>query len=352
LSWIHHVNVDFEKPSADEFFCWQDHIDQSRVVLRNVSTKPENDVVLVTGASTGLGLALAKRLLTTGYRVILTARTTSLPRFAAAGIFETDRVWLRRLDVTKDDERQAVIREANERWDGVDVLVNNAGIAYRAVVEHFTEQDDIEEMNVNFFAPMALIQLVLPAMREKRRGHIINVSSVSGMMAMPTMALYSASKFALEGACESLWYEVRPWGIRISLVEPGFIHSDSFKRTRYTPESQHAMSDAKDPYHVQYQHMARFITRLMEATTVTPDTVARKILRVMGHPNPPLRVAGSFDAHFFRLMRRFLPRRFYHWMLYVALPGVRTWGQPKPQAGMDTRPSADAYASTDGFDSS
>src|SRR5262245_16504087 len=153
-------------------------------------------------------------------------------------------------------------------------------------------------MNVNFRAPMEMIRLVLPRMRERRRGRIINISSVSGMMAMPTMALYSASKFALEGACESLWYEVRPWGIKVSLVEPGFIHSDSFKRTRYTPKSERATADQTDPYHVHYQHMMGFIARLMERTKVTPERVAKRILKVMDQPNPPLRVPAGIDAHF------------------------------------------------------
>jgi short-subunit dehydrogenase len=298
-----------------------------------VSVRRENDVVLVTGASTGLGLALARRLLGTSHRLILTARPSSLTRFAAAGIAENERVWIRPLDVTQDSARHQVIGEANERWDGVDVLINNAGIAYRSVVEHFTEHDDIEEMKVNFIAPMALIQLTLPRMREKRRGQIINISSVGGMMAMPTMALYSASKFALEGACEALWYEVRPWGIRVSLVQPGFIHSDSFKRTRYTMESARATTDPTDPYHVHYRCMDGFIARLMERTRVTPERVAGRVFRIMRQRNPPLRVAASGDGVFFSLIRRFLPRRLYHYALYTALPGVRGWGKRSARCG-------------------
>jgi short-subunit dehydrogenase len=141
------------------------------------------------------------------------------------------------------------------------------------------------------------------------------------------MALYSASKFALEGACESLWYEVRPWQIKVSLVQPGFIHSDSFKRTRYTPQSKRALSDETDPYHPHYEHMAGFIARLMEGTKVTPEAVATRILNVMRQRNPPLRVAAGADAHFFNLLRRLLPRRLYHSILYSALPGIRTWGK-------------------------
>ncbi|HEY6170427.1 MAG TPA: SDR family oxidoreductase [Verrucomicrobiae bacterium] len=288
--------------------------------------EPDNATVLVTGASTGLGLALARKLLATNYRVILTARESSLPRLASAGITESEHVWLRPLDITSAVERKRVVDEANERWGGVDILVNNAGIAYRAVVEHMTDEGRWDQMNVNFRAPLELIQLVLPGMRHKRAGRIINISSVGGMMAMPTMALYSASKFALEGATEALWYEVRPWNIKVSLVQPGFIRSDSFQRTRYTEASQQGHDDIANAYHEHYEQMSRMIARLMGRTRATPDHVAEVVLRTMRQKDPPLRVAGTWDARGFGLLRRLLPRRMYHAFLYRRLPRVDIWG--------------------------
>src|SRR5687767_705160 len=100
------------------------------------STATGPEVVLLTGASTGLGLSLAKLLIREKYRLILTARASSLPRFNQAGIRENRTTWLRPLDVTAENEREAVVHEANERWGGIDVLINNAGVAYRSVVEH------------------------------------------------------------------------------------------------------------------------------------------------------------------------------------------------------------------------
>lgn len=286
--------------------------------------KPET--LLLTGASTGLGLALARRLLGSPYRLVLTAREESLERFAAAGIAESERVHLRPLDVADSEQRHRVVEEAADRWGGVDVLINNAGIAYRAVVEHFPDDPLFDQMLINFYGPMELIRLVLPRMREKRSGRILNVSSVGGMMAMPTMAPYSASKFALEGATEALWYEVRPWNIRVSLVEPGFIHSDSFRNTLYTDRSRRAMRDHTNAYHAHYQHMDGMIARLMDITRSTPEAVARKIVRILSRRDPPLRVPATWDAHVFTLLRRVLPRGLYHRVLYALLPKVGSWG--------------------------
>jgi NAD(P)-dependent dehydrogenase (short-subunit alcohol dehydrogenase family) len=283
--------------------------------------------VLVTGASTGLGLAVGRRLLaTTPHRVILTARDASMGRFAEEGLFENERLHLRPLDVTMDGNRRRLIEEADELWGGVDVLVNNAGVAYRSVLEHVTEAEFIDQMEVNYVGPVELARLVLPSMRKKRAGRIINVSSVGGMMAMPTMAIYSASKFALEGATESLYYEVRPWGIKVTLIEPGFVHSSSFENTRMTEASEHSVADVDEAYHKHYEHMAPFIARLMRIARATPESIAKKVVRVIERRRPPLRVPVTFDARLFGWLRRWMPQRLYHWVLYRALPGVRGWG--------------------------
>lgn len=281
--------------------------------------------VLITGASTGIGLALARRLLATTDRdLVLTARRESLGRFERAGITESERVTLLALDVTSAADRRAVV-EALEETGGVDVLVNNAGVAYRAVVEHVREEDRLRQMNVNFRSPMELIRSVLPGMRARGAGRIINISSVSGMMAMPTMAVYAASKFALEGATEALWYEVRPFGIHVTLVQPGFVRSDGFTHVRSTELSEGAQRGS-DAYHAHYRHMSAFVARLMDRAWATPGSVARVVARTIARRRPPLRVLATPDAWFFHWLRRLLPRRAYHALLYRALPGIREWG--------------------------
>ena len=282
--------------------------------------------VLVTGASTGIGLAMARALTRTEYRVFLTVRQESLARFDVHAIGESENVRIRPLDVTNAGEREAIIAEADRDWGGIDILINNAGVSYRAVVEHVDEHERLAQMDVNFRSPMELIRLVLPGMRAKRAGRIITVSSVGGMMAMPTMAAYSASKFALEGAHEALWYEVRPWGIRVSLVQPGFVHSDGFQKVRYTPKSDHSENELADPYHEHYVNMTPFIAKVMKSSRATPESIARVVLKTMRRKRPPLRVPATFDAFGFSLLRRILPRNTYHWLLYKMLPRVDTWG--------------------------
>jgi len=301
--------------------------------------EPEQ-TVLITGASTGIGLAIARALSGTRYRVILTARQSSLPRFALHSIEESERVRIRSLDVTNSDERTAIIAEAERDWRGVDVLINNAGVSYRAVVEHVEEQDRLAQMDINFRSPMELIRLVLPGMRERCRGKIITVSSVGGMMAMPTMALYSASKFALEGAHEALWYEVRPWNISVTLVQPGFVYSDGFQKVRYTPQSGRSEHELAEPYHAHYVNMSPFIERLMKASSATPESVAKVVLRTIRRKRPPLRVPATLDAMGFAFLRRILPRTTYHWLLYKLLPNVDSWG-PSPTRPSSLPPSRD-----------
>jgi hypothetical protein len=282
--------------------------------------------ILVTGASTGIGFELARLLSQSPHRVVLTARAVSLQRLREAGFADSDRMLLLPLDVTSDVDRQEVVRTVERTWGGVDVLVNNAGISYRAVSEHVSEAERQAQMNANFFGPMELIRLVLPHMRAQRFGRIINVSSVGGMTAMPTMSIYSASKFALEGASESLWYEMRPFGIRVSLVRPGFINSDGFTKVRLSEQGKIALGDPNDPYHAHYANMGELIEGLMTLTFHTARDVAETIVDTIEQRNPPLWISGTWDASLFALLRRFLPSGLYHRLLYAGLPRIWEWG--------------------------
>lgn len=285
-------------------------------------------VVLVTGISSGIGLALARMLwASTQYRVVVTARAQSLSKIKNEPFRDNSRFRVRPLDVTSAAEREALLSELCRDWGGVDILVNNAGIAYRAVFEHMTDAELEAQFATNFLGPMALMRQLLPHMRSRGSGRIINVSSVSGMMAMPTMASYSASKFALEGATEAIWYEMRPWNIKVTLVQPGFIRSESFKNVYLSELARRSNNDPADPYHRYYRYMRPFIEKMMGRALSTPEKVAQVILNCMAQKNPPLRVFATVDAWLFGIMRRILPRFFYHELLYFCLPGIKHWRQ-------------------------
>jgi NAD(P)-dependent dehydrogenase (short-subunit alcohol dehydrogenase family) len=283
-------------------------------------------VIVVTGAGSGIGLAIAELLHRyKSYRVVVTARQRSLPRLREK-FPETDRFWVRPMDIRLSADRETLIEEIQRQWGGVNILINCAGISYRAVVEHMSAEDELLQMQTNYFGPVELIRLVLPHMREMGRGKIINVSSVSGMLAMPTMASYSASKYALEGMSEALWYEVKPLGINVSLIQPGFVRSDSFLNVYYSRKSK-SVEGTDQPYGDYYANMTPFITRLMHMSVTGPAGIARTILKVIRTENPPLWVPATFDAFLFYYLRRFVPRRLLMWTLFQSLPKVRRWGR-------------------------
>ncbi len=283
-------------------------------------------MILVTGCASGIGLALARLLRDrTKYRIVITARATSLAPLKEE-FRESERIMVRALDVTIENERRQLIEEIAECWTGVNVLINNAGISFRAVVEHMSAVEELRQFETNYFGPIGLIRATLPHMRKVGRGKIINVSSVSGMLAMPTMGSYSASKYALEGLSEALWYEVKPLGINVCLIQPGFVRSQSFLKIHYSARSG-PDNDLDGLYADYYQHMTPFIERLMGLSLTTPEHIAKRILKIIRMENPPLWVPATLDAKVFYYLRRFVPRTLLLKLLFSALPGVRKWGR-------------------------
>lgn len=290
------------------------------------SARDYRPIILVTGASSGVGRALAELLYKLPeYRTVVTARRFSLARLR--GTFEeSDHFKILDLDMTDPRSRKRALENLKQTWGEVDILINNAGISYRSVVEHMTDEDENLQMNTNYFGPISLIREVLPSMRQKGRGKIINVSSVSGMLAMPTMASYSASKHALEGASEALWYEMKPFGINVTLIQPGFINSNSFQNVYHSELSSPENQEKGGPYSDYYQSMGPFVERLMRLSWTTPEHVAQKILSVVRMQNPPLWVPATPDAVLFYFLRRVIPRRWLMPILFFFLPKSKQWG--------------------------
>lgn len=284
------------------------------------------NVILLTGASAGIGLAAAQLLADKNHTLILTARRHSLDelrqKISGPGIHH------RVLDLNDENSCRELMDSVLSEFGKIDVLINNAGVSYRSVVEHLQREDELIQMNTNFFGPLYLIRRCLPKMREMHRGKIINVSSVGGMMAMPTMGIYSASKFALEGLSESLWYEMKPWNIHVTLVQPGFVKSDSYQRVLLSELAKKAVEE-KSTYYNYYIHMTRFVESFMNKAMATPEGIAKLIEKIILQRNPPLRMPVGIDAHFFAWLRRWMPRSMYHAFLYKMLPGIERWGTGK-----------------------
>jgi short-subunit dehydrogenase len=286
-------------------------------------------VVLLTGASSGLGLAIAQQLIADGtFHLVLTSRATSLHRFAEAGVRASPTVWLRPLDIVDYQQMKDLVAEIAGALGGVDILINNAGIADRATVEESGDDSRHRQLDVNYLAPFELIAQVLPGMRERHAGRIINISSAGGFMAMPTMSAYSASKFALEAASESLWYEVKPWGIHVTLVVPGFINSDGYLNATESPRAL----DRRSAYFEHYRGMRDLIASSMRKVTATNQSVARQVSQLLGQRTPPLRAHITLESRLFFWVRKLLPASLYHWVLYRLLPNVQVWGTPVSEA--------------------
>ena len=235
---------------------------------------------LITGTSSGLGRSLARAVIAQGYRLLATARDVA--SLEALTALAPDRVRALALDVRDPRAVKAAV-EAGESWGGIDVLVNNAGHGYLAAVEE-GEDDKIREVfEVNFFAAAALIRAVLPGMRHRRRGHIVNVTSVAGLVGRITTAYYAASKFALEGLSDGLADEVKEFGIEVTLVEPGPI------RTAFA-----GRSIRQSPVHPAYERTAGVRRKSHLASdgrqAGDPDKMASLMIAAIQHATPPRRL--------------------------------------------------------------
>jgi NAD(P)-dependent dehydrogenase (short-subunit alcohol dehydrogenase family) len=179
---------------------------------------------LITGCSTGLGRALAQAVVAAGHNAVVTARdVTKVTDLAGPA---PDRVLPAALDVTKPEQVAAAVRQAAERFGGVDVLVNNAGYGYRAAVEEGDAAEVRTLFDTHFFGTVAMIKAVLPGMRARRSGAIVNISSIGATVTPVGSGYYAAAKAAIEGISGSLRGELAPLGISVTVVEPGAFRTD------------------------------------------------------------------------------------------------------------------------------
>lgn len=193
-------------------------------------------VWFITGCSTGFGQALAKLIVDRGWRLVATARDQA--RVAELARSAPDRVLTLDLDVGRAEQVEAAVKAAEERFGRIDVLVNNAGYGYQSSIEEGVEADIRAQFDANVFGLFAVTRAVLPLMRAQRSGHIINITSVAGLIGFPGSGYYAASKHAVEGFSDALSAEVKPLGIAVTCVEPGPFRTDWAGRSLHQTPSK------------------------------------------------------------------------------------------------------------------
>jgi NAD(P)-dependent dehydrogenase (short-subunit alcohol dehydrogenase family) len=243
---------------------------------------------LVTGASSGLGRAFATGALAAGHRVIGTVR-----RPADADSFAACAPGLAHpllLDVTAYDAIPEAVRTAEQAAGPIEILINNAGYGHEGVVEESAMDDLQRQFAANVFGPVAMMKAVLPGMRTRRAGHIINVTSMGGFITMPGIAFYCGSKFALEGISEALGKEVAPFGIRVTALAPGQFRTDWAGRSMdRTPRSIADYDVVMDPIRAARQAKSGH-------QPGDPAKAAAAVLALIESPNPPVRLFLGDDA--------------------------------------------------------
>lgn len=265
-------------------------------------------IAVITGTSSGIGLLTAVELARGGFQVVATMRDLGRrePLETAAKQAGVHRyIDIRRLDVSDFELIPAVVESVIRDYGRVDVLINNAGFAVAGFAEDLTLGEIRSQFETNFFGHVAMTKAVLPVMRQQRSGHIIMVSSISGLHGSPTISSYSASKFALEGWSESLRLEVNSLGIKVVLVEPGSFQTDIW--TRNAKIGQRVL-DGSSPNRERGQKMR---DRVQQIPKRDPIQVARAMVAIAGNPRPRLRYVVGSDAHTQLWLKRLLPWKWH-----------------------------------------
>ncbi len=194
----------------------------------------KNAVWFITGCSTGFGREIARVILERGGRAVVTARDAARVEDIAAEF--PDHALALALDVTKPEQVMDSVKQAQAKFGAIDVLVNNAGYGYMAAIEEGEDDEIRAQFEANVFGLIAMTKAVLPGMRERKRGHIVNLSSQGGLVGFPGVGYYNASKFAVEGLSEALAGEIKPLGLGVTIVEPGPFRTDWAGRSLRMPK--------------------------------------------------------------------------------------------------------------------
>lgn len=264
----------------------------SRMIRRGRGIDFAGRVAVITGGSRGLGLVIARRLAAEGARLGLLSRDESELRRAAQQFPPGADVMPLRCDIRRRADVRAAIDTVLDRWHVIDILINNAGVIEVGPLEHMTEQDFENAMATHFWGPLHLMFEIVPSMRKRGFGRIVNITSIGGRVALPHLAPYSASKFALVGLSDAVRAELDQYGIRVTTVTPGLMRTGS---------PRHA--DVKGNHEAEYAWFA--ILDSLPALSASAETAARQIVDACRYGDPELTI--TLPARIAMLANAFIP---------------------------------------------
>lgn len=260
-------------------------------------------VVLITGASSGIGKSIAERLLKDDFILYVAARRTEKMRD-----LETQGAYVLELDITSENNIVEVVGRIEQEHGGVDILINNAGYAVYGAVEDIPMSEARRQFEVNLFGLASLTKKVLPYMRAKREGLIINMSSIAGKIYTPLGAWYHATKFALEGWSDCLRVELKPFDVNVVIIEPGAILTE-FADVMYEPMLEYS---GEGPYQEMAHQMARSVKdTYKKGMSSPPSVIAEVVAKAIYTKKPKYRYAAGKFASTFLWIRKWLGDRLY-----------------------------------------
>lgn len=245
-------------------------------------------VWLITGAGRGMGVDIAKAALEAGYKVVATGRD---PEKVAEAIGETENLLTVKLDITNLEEAESAVKAAVNHFGTIDVLVNNAGNFYAGYFEEVSPAQIEKQLATNLVGPMNVTRAVLPVMRKARSGHIISMSSLAGLTGGEFTSAYAASKFGVEGWMESISPEIEPFGIKTTIVEPGFFRTDLLE-----PESRTWPELTIDDYTERTEQTRVGWDSMSGKQGGDPAKLAKALIKIASQEEPPFRWIAGADA--------------------------------------------------------
>lgn len=266
--------------------------------------------VLITGTSSGFGLTLVQDFLKDGYKVVATLRAAQ----ERSNIFKEllaeypQTLFVHELDVTKSEDRANIVKYINSELGAkLDVLINNAGYGAFGALEDFTEEEVRYQMEVNFFGPTFLTKSLLPALRASK-GKVVNISSIMGQYSFTAGAVYSASKYALNGITEGLKYELNAHGVDMINIEPGGHRTNFVKSIKWGKNS----FDSSSPYYKQTLGLQKMMKKLQsKGASPGADKIGQVVLKAVKNSNGPQRIVLGKDANFIAFLYKILPNFIY-----------------------------------------